>query len=55
MSITHIKFYKAENKHILFYANFKLQNENRIIIISVNEDNYDDVEYKFKDKFKITM
>lgn len=55
MSITNIKFYKIKNKHILFYADFNLQNENRRIIISVNEDNYDEVEYKFKDKFKITM
>ena len=55
MSITHIKFYKIKNKHILYYANFNLQNEDRTIIISVNEDNYNDVKYKFKDKFKITM
>lgn len=55
MSITHIKFYKIERKHILFYAYFNVQNVVRTIIILVNEDDYNDVEYIFKDKFKITM
>jgi hypothetical protein len=55
MSITNIKFYKIKNEHILFYADFNLQNEDRKIIISVNQDNHDDVEYKLRDKFKITM
>jgi len=55
LQITNISFYKRKNKHIFFYAYFNLQNIDRKIIISVNEDNFNDTKYRFKDKFSVTM